>query len=225
MKTAEKVLKRNHYQGDAAVMVCRDAEGKPTRTVEGYAIRFNSPSVPFAEDEKCRVVEYIAPEAITDELIRSQDVKMTLYHDMRRLLARSKQGKGSLEYEVDGQGVKFRFDAPHTADGDMALELVERGDIDGCSFMFSTYYDNRDYVSRETRTGDDGKKEIVYTVRKITGLYDFTLTPDPAYPSTTVEAAKRDMGGVEIPQPENEEKQERAKAIAAMRTIARKPIY
>lgn len=153
------------------------------------------------------MVEYIAPEAVTREFLERQDVKMTLYHDMRRLLARSKQGEGTLSYQVDETGVKFRFDAPNTADGDMALELVERGDIDGCSFMFSTYYGDREYVSRETRTGEDGKQEIVYTVRKLTGLYDFTLTPDPAYPDTSVNAAKRDITELEekvSPEPEEE---------------------
>lgn len=202
-----ETTKRSHYQNKSGITVQRDAEGKPSRVIEGYAIRFNSPSVPFAEDENARVVEYIAPEAVTREFLERQDVKMTLYHDMRRLLARSKQGEGTLSYQVDETGVKFRFDAPNTADGDMALELVERGDIDGCSFMFSTYYGDREYVSRETRTGEDGKQEIVYTVRKLTGLYDFTLTPDPAYPDTSVNAAKRDITELEekvSPEPEEE---------------------
>lgn len=190
-------MKRNHYQSDTGIKICREADGSPSRTIEGYAILFNSASVPFAEDDRVRVVEYIAPEAISEEFLRSQDVKMTLYHDMHRLLARSKKGEGSLSYEIDERGVKFRFEAPHTADGDMALELVERGDIDGCSFMFSTFYNDRDFVGRERCQGADGKTEVVYTVRKITGLYDFTLTPDPAYPETSVSAAKRDITDIE----------------------------
>ena len=207
----ETTIKRNHYQNNAGICVARDADGKKSRTITGYAIRFNSSSVPFAEDENSRVVEYISPEAITEDFLRNQDIKMTLYHDMQRLLARSKRGDGSLSYVVDDNGVKFQFEAPHTADGNMALELVERGDIDGCSFMFSTYYGDREYVSREVRTGEDGKREIVYTVRKITGLYDFTLTPDPAYPDTSVNAAKRDMSELEKEdgkEPEDEKKEE-----------------
>lgn len=196
-------IKRNHCQHDSEIRIVRDSEGKPSRTIEGYAIRFNSPSVPFAEDERSRVIEYISPDSISEDFLRSQDIKMTIFHDMRRILGRAKRGAGSLEYTMDESGVKFRFNAPHTADGDMALELVERGDIDGCSFMFSTYYNDREFVSREIRDGEDGKKEIVYTVRKITGLYDFTLTPDPAYPETSVSAAKRDIS--ELDKPEEEE--------------------
>lgn len=216
-----ETITRRHYQNDTGITISRDAEGNLSREIEGYAIRFNEPSAPFAEDGNARVVEYISPEAVSADFLRSQDVKMTLYHDMHRLLARSKRGEGSLSYSVDDEGVKFRFTAPNTSDGDMALELVKRGDIDGCSFMFGTYYDDRDHVSREVRKGADGKKEIVYTVRKITGLYDFTLTPDPAYPSTSVNAAKRDLseidnpeteelGKVEAPEPSEEPEQKRS---------------
>lgn len=201
-------IKRNHYQNNGGIRVVRAADGVESRAIEGYAILFGSSSVPFFEDERSRVVEYIDPEAISEEFLRDQDVKMTLFHDMRRLLARSKRGQGSLEYVVDDRGVKFRFNAPQTADGDMALELVERGDIDGCSFMFSTYYDDRDFVSREVRDGADGKREIIYTVRKLTGIYDFTLTPDPAYPETSVNAAKRDISEIEEKEREDEERKD-----------------
>lgn len=186
-------IQRTHHQNNSGVVLCRDAEGAESRVIEGYAILFDVDSAPFAEDDSTRVVERIAPQAITAGFLDSQDIKMTLFHDMQRLLARSKRGAGSLSYEVDDRGVKFRFEAPRTADGDMAVELVERGVIDGCSFMFSTPYDDRDYVDRKVHTAADGKREIVYTVKAITGLYDFTLTPDPAYPDTTVAAARREL--------------------------------
>ncbi|MBO5246147.1 MAG: hypothetical protein J6B28_02680, partial [Eubacterium sp.] len=40
------------------------------------------------------------------------------------ILARSKNGKGTLTYSVDDKGVYFEFEAPKTVDGDKALELV-----------------------------------------------------------------------------------------------------
>lgn len=221
----KQIQQRSHHQNNIGITVTRDAEGKPSRTIEGYAIRFNSPSAPFAEDNDVRVLEYISPEAVTEEFLRSQDVKMTLYHNMTRLLARSKKGEGTLNYSVDAEGVKFRFDAPCTTDGDTALELVERGDIDGCSFMFSTFYGDRDYVGREVRMADDGKKEVVYTVRKITGLYDFTLTPDPAYPETSVSAAKRDISSIGEPDDKKASIERMSREVAQMREIAMKPIY
>lgn len=77
---------------------------------------------------------------------------MTMNHDFATLLARSKRGEGTLQYDVDERGVHFSFDAPNTDDGDRALELVRRGDIDGCSFMFSCSYRTPDVTSETTKT-------------------------------------------------------------------------
>ena len=166
-----------------------EAPEAESRTIEGYAIIFNTLSLPFYADGEEDVREQISPEAISPELLESSDIQMTMNHDFSQLLARSKRGKGTLQYEVDSKGVRFQFDAPHTPDGDKALELVRRGDIDGCSFMFTTQYDNTDYV--EPTTQDDtetGNRTTIYTIKKITGIYDFTLTAMPAYPDTEVSA-------------------------------------
>ena len=39
----------------------------------------------------------------------------------------------------------------------------------------------------------EGKTIITYTVNVITGVYDFTLAADPAYPDTTCEAERREL--------------------------------
>lgn len=169
------------------------AEGEaPSRTITGYAILFNTPSAPLYayDDEEAR--EVIAPEAVTKELLDGCDIKMTMFHDRQLILARSKNGAGTLTYSVDDKGVAFEFDAPNTADGDKALELVRRGDISGCSFMFSTHYYDSAYVERSVERVD-GKTQITYTVRTITGIYDFTLAADPAYPDTNCEAEAREL--------------------------------
>lgn len=160
-------------------------DGTESRTIEGYAILFNQESLPLWDDEDGSAVEVIAPEAVTRELLDNSDIKMTMFHDRQLILARSKNGEGTLSYEIDETGVKFRFDAPHTADGNKALELVKRGDIAGCSFAFSTRYYDRDFVTHETTYGN-GKCTEKYTVRTMLGVYDFTLAADPAYPQTSV---------------------------------------
>ena len=111
---------------------------------------------------------------------------MTMFHDRQLLLARSNKGSGTLSYGVDDKGVYFEFEAPDTADGDKAIELVKRGDIAGCSFAFSTRYYDRAFVEESVVHGD--KVEVTYRVKVITGIYDFTLAADPAYPDTSVEA-------------------------------------
>lgn len=177
----------------ADLRVREAAEGEvASRTITGYAILFNTPSAPLYvyDDEEAR--EIIAPEAVTKELLDGCDIKMTMFHDRQLILARSKNGKGTLSYGVDERGVYFEFEAPNTADGDKALELVRRGDIAGCSFMFTTHYYDEAYVSRDVQR-ENGKTIVTYTVRVITGIYDFTLAADPAYPDTNCEAEAREL--------------------------------
>lgn len=181
---------------------------KESRTITGYAILFNTPSAPLYEYGDEQAVEVIAPEAITKELLDGCDIKFTMFHDRQLILARSKNGSGTLSYTVDDKGVAFEFDAPNTVDGDKALELVRRGDISGCSFMFTTHYYDEAYVDRDVKKLD-GKTAITYTVKVVTGVYDFTLAADPAYPDTTCEAEARELVKElrEVPeQPKNENK-------------------
>lgn len=172
----------------------REAEGETTsRTIEGYAILFNTPSDPLWSDEDSEAREVIAPEAITREILDGCDIKFTMFHNRQLILARSKAGSGTLSYTVDEKGVKFSFDAPNTIDGDKALELVRRGDISGCSFAFTTRYWDGDFVERTAKVVN-GTTMIYYKVKAVTGVYDFTLAADPAYPDTSVEAREFTQG-------------------------------
>jgi len=162
-------------------------EGEQSRTIVGYAILFNTPSAPLWQDEDSEAREVIAPEAITKEVLDGCDIKMTMFHDRQLILARSRNGQGTLSYTVDEKGVAFEFEAPNTVDGDKALELVKRGDISGCSFMFTTRYYDDACVERSAKTVN-GYTTIIYRVKAVTGVYDFTLAADPAYPDTSVEA-------------------------------------
>lgn len=172
----------------ANLQVREAAEGEaPSRTIIGRAILFNTPSAPLWSDEDEEAREIIAPSAITKELLDGCDIKFTMFHNRQLILARSKNGSGTLSYTVDAEGVSFEFDAPNTADGDKALELVRRGDLAGCSFMFSTHYWDEAFVTRSVEVRD-GRAYITFTVKAVTGVYDFTLAADPAYPDTSVEA-------------------------------------
>ena len=171
----------------ASQLRLREIDGKEeSRTITGYAILFDVPSAPLYEDEEEVIREVIAPEAVSLELLDKSDIKMTMFHDRQLLLARSNKGSGTLSYGIDDKGVYFEFEAPDTADGDKAIELVKRGDIAGCSFAFSTRYYDRAFVEESVVHGD--KVEVTYRVKVITGIYDFTLAADPAYPDTSVEA-------------------------------------
>jgi len=190
-KSKETVITRMLHTA-AGLHVREAGEGKESRTITGYAILFGVPSAPLYDydDEEAR--EIIAREAVTKELLDGCDIKMTMFHDRQLILARSKNGSGTLTYSVDDKGVAFEFEAPNTADGDKALELVRRGDISGCSFMFMTHYYDSAYVSRDVKR-ENGKTVVTYTVKTITGVYDFTLAADPVYPDTNCEAEAREL--------------------------------
>lgn len=186
IKKKNEIIRRERVIS-SGVQLRESSDGGESRTIIGRAILFNTPSAEFYPNDDTEVREIIAPEAITRDLLDDSDIKFTLFHDRNLILARSNKGAGTLSYDVDERGVTFSFEAPHTADGDKALELVRRGDISGCSFAFSTYYYDTNYVERTVTHRKDDRPLVTYTVRQITGVYDMTLTPDPAYPDTSTE--------------------------------------
>lgn len=185
-KNKKDLVRREVVVADLHVREASEGEA-PSRVIAGRAILFNTPSAPLWSDEDEEAREIIAPSAITKELLDGCDIKFTMFHDRQLILARSKNGAGTLSYTVDDEGVAFEFEAPNTVDGDKALELVRRGDLAGCSFAFSTHYWDEAFVARTVEV-KDGRAYITYTVKAVTGVYDMTLAADPAYPDTSVEA-------------------------------------
>lgn len=156
------------------------------RKVSGMAVVFNSPSQVLFEGGK-RFIEIILPGAIDEALIQRSDVKALVDHNRERLLARSKKGRGTLSLRITSTGLIYQFDAPHTADGDYTVEMVRRGDIDGSSFSFSVA-DGGDVWEKRS----DGI--YLRKIKKISGLYDVTITASPAYPETSVGVRNRING-------------------------------
>lgn len=146
-----------------------------SRTVEGYAVVFNSQS------EDLGFYETINPAAITEEVLMRSDVFCLFNHDQDKVLARSKYGTGSLQLQLDEQGLKYTFTAPNTDLGDELLEFLKRGDIDSSSFAFTV---STDEGSEVWTTGTDGRqyREIL----KIDELHDVSPVWNPAYSSTSV---------------------------------------
>lgn len=146
-----------------------------SRTVEGYAVVFNSQS------EDLGFYETINPAAITEDVLKRSDVFCLFNHDQDKVLARSKYGTGSLQLQLDEQGLKYTFTAPNTDLGDELLEYLRRGDIDSSSFAFTV---STDEGSEVWTTGTDGRqyREIL----KIDELHDVSPVWNPAYTSTSV---------------------------------------
>lgn len=177
-------------------------DGAESRTIEGYALKFGVRSRLLC-DWWNNYYEVLEPGCVTREMLDKQDIKLTMFHDRQLVLARSNKGNGTLSYEVDKVGVKFWAEMPHTVDGDKALELVSRGDIAGCSFIYSTDEgDSENAVSYErlNEKGDDGEDILLRHVKRIDNVYDFTITTDPAYEQTDVSKREVEAAGIKFEQ-------------------------
>lgn len=177
-------------------------DGAESRTIEGYALKFGVRSRLLC-DWWNNYYEVLEPGCVTREMLDKKDIKLTMFHDRQLVLARSNKGNGTLSYEVDKVGVKFWAEMPHTVDGDKALELVSRGDIAGCSFIYSTDEgDSENAVSYERldEKGDDGEDILLRHVKRIDNVYDFTITTDPAYEQTDVSKREVEAAGIKFEQ-------------------------
>lgn len=177
-------------------------DGAESRTIEGYALKFGVRSRLLC-DWWNNYYEVLEPGCVTREMLDKQDIKLTMFHDRQLVLARSNMGNGTLSYEVDKVGVKFWAEMPHTVDGDKALELVSRGDIAGCSFIYSTDEDDSENAvsyERLDEKGDDGEDILLRHVKRIDNVYDFTITTDPAYEQTDVSKREVEAAGIKFEQ-------------------------
>lgn len=146
--------------------------------VEGYALKFNKESRDLGG-----FIEVIDKTALDN--VDLSDVRCFLDHDSSKLLGRTKSG--TLELNVDDVGLHFRCSLPNTTVGRDALELVKRGDLSQCSFMFTTNKDG----TKWTR-GDVYKR----TVTSIKDIFEISLVSIPAYNDTDVSVAKRALENV-----------------------------
>ena len=156
-------------------IVFRNLE-EDSRRLEGRAIVFDSYSNNLGFYEK------INRSAVTQELINNSDIIFTFNHDPNQLLARFRNGGGSLDVELREDGVYFSFDIPNTTLGNDIYELIKRGDISNCSFCFSIS-DEKDSQKWEKREG-----KMYREIMKIGGLYDLSAVTYPAYSDTDINA-------------------------------------
>lgn len=166
----------------SGLQVRKAGESDKPAVIEGYAMRFDEESV-YLTSYGDKFVEIMDRQCYSQEKADKTDIKMTLFHNREKLLARSDKGTGSMTLTVDDQGLKFSFEVPDTEFGKFAEEAVRRGDIKGCSIGFMTNeYDT------STRLNDAEKDTYDVVVRqKDIEIFELTLESDPAYPSTSVE--------------------------------------
>lgn len=183
-KNTTKTIRRE-ASFQAGLHVRESDGGSESRTIEGYVMKFGVRSV-LLHDWWNPYYEILEPGCVTREMLDKCNIPLTMFHDRELVIARSKNGKGTLSYTVDGLGTQFNAEVARTADGDKALELVRRGDLDGCSFVYSTDEMDPEAVTYEN-SGEkdaDGNDILLRHVWRIDSITDFTLTGNAAYEQT-----------------------------------------
>lgn len=154
------------------MLECRANKEKNTLTISGYAIRYNEPSQPLEYGFR----EIIKPSAFSKSLAE-RNILALHQHDSNQLLA-STQAK-TLRLEERSDGIYFEMDLLPSRQE--LYDLVQRGDITGMSFGFTSDKE------RFTRNGDTDVREVEQGT-----LYEVSVVHTPAYPTSQV-VAKRSL--------------------------------
>lgn len=193
-------------------------DGSTQRYISGYAVVFEQYSRIFydyfcSDDEW---VEIISRNAFANTDMSDVVMVVDHSHDAGDVLARSRNGEGTLKITVDDVGVKFRFAVPDTTVGRDITQLIERGDISECSFAFWVKADEWRYG---VSFGD--KKMDEHRILEVEKLADLSIVMRGAYPTTSVgideRAIVRAMRDAQRPAPKATGMSvELAKAIASI---------
>ena len=174
-----------------------EAEG---RNVSGYAANFR-------EYDMGTFRERIERSAFDN--LDAYDIHALYNHDYDKVLARRNKGKGTLELTTDETGLKFGFELPDTATGNEVRTLVSRGDVDQASWAFT--------VKKEEWVDVRSEKPL-RVIKEVGEIYDISLTPRGANPTTSValrslEAAKEEYKEPELAEPVIETKPENVENV------------
>jgi hypothetical protein len=113
------------------------------------------------------------------------DIHALYNHDYDRVLARRNKGKGTLDLQVNDEGLYFAFELPDTATGNEVRTLVGRGDVDQASWAFT--------VKKEEWLDVRSDKPL-RVIKEVGEIFDISLTPRGANPTTS--AALRSLEAV-----------------------------
>ena len=164
-----------------------------SRTLEGYACKWGEKSEILGWYYPYR--EILEPGCMTDDMLRKQRVFFTMFHNREKILGRWDNGDGTLKLTLDDTGLKVECEMPDTPDGNMALELVRRGDLSDMSFAYSTDEDDTENCVSMEKTDEktsEGLQVELRHVKKILNVYDVTIAANPAYEQTEIRAREQE---------------------------------
>lgn len=142
--------------------------------ISGYALVFDS------ESEDLGGFREIIRAGSLDGAKMSDTVAL-FNHDKNMILGRTPK---TLSLSIDNRGLRYEIEPADTQAGRDIVKSIERGDVRGSSFAFTIKEDKWD-ENNETYT-----REIL----KFDQIFDVSPVVFPAYQSTDVSMAKRDLG-------------------------------
>lgn len=146
------------------------------RYISGYAIVFDKESHLIAGEFR----EIIKREAVQHIFDGDDDITVDYNHNPDYHLGKRSTGTATLT--IDDTGVQYRVEVPNTTYGNDLAVLVERGDITGGSFVFSTARDGADWE----RIGEGEGSYALRTVNDIAKVWSLGPVTREAYPDTTI---------------------------------------
>lgn len=145
-------------------------EGSEVGVIEGYAAKYNQVTTIGGWFR-----EVIRPGFFDDVL--TDDVRCLINHNPQYILARSVNGKGTLELFVDEVGLGYRYETPDITYARDLQVSIERGDVSQSSFSFIPK--EVQWIEKE---GELDLRELI----KCEKLFDVSPVTFPAYEGATV---------------------------------------
>lgn len=148
------------------------ADGAQALILRGRPILYDTPTL--INDVGGSYTEIIRKGALDGADL--SDVRLLYNHDLGKVpLARTPK---TMSLKVDEEGLTFEAVLPDTAGAKEVYEAVKRGDLSGMSFAFTVPEGGDDYDA----------KTNTRTIRQIAKVYECSVVPYPAYPTTSIEA-------------------------------------
>lgn len=140
--------------------------------IEGMAIPYNTPTT--IKEAFGEYTEVIRSGALDQADLT--DSRLLYNHDLNKIpLARVPK---TMTFDVGPAGLTVQAQLPDTEEGRSVYTAVKRGDLSGMSFGFKVPKDGSQY----------DPKTNTRTISKIEKIYEISIVPFPAYPTTSVEA-------------------------------------
>lgn len=168
-------MERRYVSGVELRAISQDGQ----RSISGHAAKWNRYSEKLGGNS---FREMLKPGAFTSSLQDARsDVTCLMNHDPSLLLGR--QRSGTLRVKEDSIGLHFRCSLPDTTAGNDAYNLIQRGDLRGCSFAFQIPDGGDSFEMIDDP--EDGSRIALRTITRAS-LLDCSVVTSPAYPDTDV---------------------------------------